>query len=62
MAGTDILHAPYRGAAPALTDVAAGRVTMNFSSLGPALPLIRDGKLRALGFTSGCRGSRMFRC
>jgi tripartite-type tricarboxylate transporter receptor subunit TctC len=55
MAGTDILHVPYRGAAPALTDVAAGRVTMNFSSLGPALPLIRDGKLRAVGVTSGTR-------
>jgi tripartite-type tricarboxylate transporter receptor subunit TctC len=55
MAGTDILHVPYRGAAPALTDVAAGRVTMNFSSLGPALPLIRDGKLRAVGVTSAQR-------
>lgn len=55
MAGTDILHVPYRGAAPALTDVAAGRVTMNYSSLGPALPLIRDGKLRAVGVTSAQR-------
>jgi tripartite-type tricarboxylate transporter receptor subunit TctC len=52
MAGTDILHVPYRGAAPALTDVAAGRVSLNFSSLGPALPLIRDGKLRAIAVTS----------
>ena len=55
MAGTDILHVPYRGAAPALTDVAAGRVTLNFSSLGPALPLIREGKLRAVGVTSAQR-------
>ncbi|WP_338662438.1 tripartite tricarboxylate transporter substrate binding protein [Pararoseomonas sp. SCSIO 73927] len=52
MAGLDLLHVPYRGAAPALTDVASGRVTLNFSSLGPALPLIRDGKLRAIGVTS----------
>jgi tripartite-type tricarboxylate transporter receptor subunit TctC len=52
MAGTDILHVPYKGAAPALTDVAAGRVAMNFSSLGPALPLIQDGKLRAVAVTS----------
>jgi tripartite-type tricarboxylate transporter receptor subunit TctC len=52
MAGTDILHVPYKGASPALTDVAAGRVAMNFSSLGPALPLIQDGKLRAVAITS----------
>ncbi len=52
MAGIDILHVPYRGAAPALTDVAAGRVSLNFSSLGPALPLVRDGKLRAIAVTS----------
>ncbi|MCC7283940.1 MAG: tripartite tricarboxylate transporter substrate binding protein [Acetobacteraceae bacterium] len=52
MAGTDILHVPYRGAAPALTDVAAGRVSMNFSSLGPALPLITEGRVRAIAVTS----------
>ncbi|TDH59934.1 tripartite tricarboxylate transporter substrate binding protein [Dankookia rubra] len=52
MAGTDILHVPYKGATPALTDVAAGRVSMNFSSLGPALPLIQDRKLRAVAVTS----------
>ncbi|MBR0646814.1 tripartite tricarboxylate transporter substrate binding protein [Plastoroseomonas hellenica] len=52
MAGTDILHVPYRGSAPALTDVAAGRVTLNFSSLGAALPLIRDGRLHAIAVTS----------
>jgi len=52
MAGTDVLHVPYRGSAPAVTDVAAGRVTMSFSSLGAALPLIQDGKLRAVAVTS----------
>ncbi|HWL81207.1 MAG TPA: tripartite tricarboxylate transporter substrate binding protein [Roseomonas sp.] len=53
MAGTDVLHVPYRGSAPAVTDVAAGRVTMSFSSLGAALPMIQDGKLRAVAVTSG---------
>ena len=38
MAGTDVLHVPYRGSAPAVTDVAVGAVTMSFSSLGAALP------------------------
>jgi tripartite-type tricarboxylate transporter receptor subunit TctC len=52
MAGTDVLHVPYRGSAPAVTDVAAGRVTMSFSSLGAALPLIQEGKLRAVAVTS----------
>lgn len=52
MAGTEILHVPYRGASPALTDVAGGRVSMNFSSLGPVLPFIRNGKLVPVGVTS----------
>lgn len=52
MAGTDILHVPYRGSAPAVTDVASGRVTMSFSSLGAALPLIESGKIRAVAVTS----------
>src|SRR4029453_15444296 len=52
MAGTDVLHVPYRGAAPAVTDVATGAVTMSFTSLAAALPLIQDGKLRAVAGTS----------
>ncbi|MEI7806183.1 MAG: tripartite tricarboxylate transporter substrate binding protein, partial [Hyphomicrobiales bacterium] len=52
MAGTDVLHVPYRGSAPAVTDVAVGAVTMSFSSLAAALPLIQDGKLRAVAVTS----------
>src|SRR5207344_405517 len=52
MAGTDVLHVPYRGAAPAVTDVATGAVTMSFSSLAAALALIQDGKLRAVAVTS----------
>jgi tripartite-type tricarboxylate transporter receptor subunit TctC len=52
MAGIDVLHVPYRGAAPAVTDVAAGSVTMSFTSLAAALPLIQAGKLRAVAVTS----------
>lgn len=52
MAGTNVLHVPYRGSAPAVTDVATGAVTMSFSSLAAALPLIQDGKLRAVAVTS----------
>jgi tripartite-type tricarboxylate transporter receptor subunit TctC len=47
MAGTDVLHVPYRGSAPAVTDVAVGAVTMSFSSLGAALPF--SGRTAARG-------------
>ena len=52
MAGTKVLHVPYRGAAPAVTDVATGAVTMSFSSLAAALPLIQADKIRAVAVTS----------
>jgi tripartite-type tricarboxylate transporter receptor subunit TctC len=52
MAGTDVLHVPYRGSAPAVTDVATGAITMSFSSLAAALPLMQDGKIRAVAVTS----------
>jgi len=52
MAGTTVLHVPYRGSAPAVTDVATGAVTMSFSSLAAALPLIQSGKIRAVAVTS----------
>jgi len=52
MAGTDVLHVPYRGAAPAVTDVATGAVTMSFTSYAAALPLIQAGKIRAVAVTS----------
>jgi tripartite-type tricarboxylate transporter receptor subunit TctC len=43
---------PYRGSAPAVTDVATGAVTMSFSSLAAALPLMQAGKIRAVAVTS----------
>jgi len=52
MAGTDVLHVPYRGAAPAVADVATGAVTMSFTSLAAALPMINAGQLRAVAVTS----------
>jgi tripartite-type tricarboxylate transporter receptor subunit TctC len=52
MAGVNVLHVPYRGSAPAVADVASGTVTMSFSSLAAALPLIQAGNLRAVAVTS----------
>jgi len=43
---------PYRGSAPAVTDVAVGSITMSFSSLAAALGLIQDGRLRPVAVTS----------
>ncbi|HEX6004975.1 MAG TPA: tripartite tricarboxylate transporter substrate binding protein [Burkholderiales bacterium] len=47
-AGVNIIHVPYKGAAPAMTALMAGEVDMMFNGLSPALPHIRTGKLRAL--------------
>jgi tripartite-type tricarboxylate transporter receptor subunit TctC len=52
MAGLNVLHVPYRGAAPAVTDVATGAVTMSFTSLAAAQGLMQSGKLRAVAVTS----------
>ena len=52
MTGTDIHHIPYKGAAPALTDVASGNVSMAFVDIPPALPLIEARKLKALAVLS----------
>jgi tripartite-type tricarboxylate transporter receptor subunit TctC len=51
MSGTSIFHVPYRGNAPALTDVMAGQVTMVFDNAPSSIPFIKDGKLKALGVT-----------
>jgi tripartite-type tricarboxylate transporter receptor subunit TctC len=52
MAGLDILHVPYRGDAPALTDVMGGQVSMMFTTVVAAMPHIRGGKLRALAIAT----------
>lgn len=51
MTDIELTHIPYKGTAPALVDVLAGRVDIMFCPLNSALPHIRDGKLRALGAT-----------
>ena len=55
MAGIDMVHVPYRGAGPALTDVLAGQVQMTLASMASAIAYVRDGKLRALAVTSTAR-------
>jgi len=51
MAGIDLLHVPYKGQAPALTDLIAGQVDLMFGNLPEFLPQIRGGKLKAYGTT-----------
>ena len=50
-AGIQLTHVPYKGTGPALADVLSGTITMNFSSLPPAVTQIKAGNLRALGVT-----------
>ncbi|OGA26604.1 MAG: hypothetical protein A3I01_07535 [Betaproteobacteria bacterium RIFCSPLOWO2_02_FULL_65_24] len=52
MAGVKIVHVPYKGNVPALTDLVSGQVDMMFINFGSALPYIRSGKLRALAISS----------
>ena len=59
MTGTDIRQIPYKGTAPGLVDVMSGDVSMMFTDIGPAMSLIKDGKLKMLGVTSLERNSDM---
>ena len=52
MAGIKMTHVPYRGTAPALDDLMGGYIQLMFADLGPALPLINAGKVRALAVTT----------
>jgi tripartite-type tricarboxylate transporter receptor subunit TctC len=55
MTGIEMTHVPYKGSAPALTDVIAGHVPLLFSDTVPALPQIKEGKVRALGVSTATR-------
>ena len=59
MAGVKLTHVPYRGSAPALTDLIGGHVSIYFSSLPPAVGLVGEGKVRALAVT-GLKRSEIF--
>lgn len=54
-AGIKVLHVPYRGAAPAITDVIGGQVDSAFASVPSVIQMVRDGTVRALAVSSGQR-------
>ncbi len=55
MAGVDMVHVPYRGGAPMITDLVGGQVQVGFDVMVTALPQIRAGKLRAIAVTGAKR-------
>jgi tripartite-type tricarboxylate transporter receptor subunit TctC len=48
LAGIDIVHVPYKGGAPAMTDLLGGQVQLMFENIGLVLPLMKSGKLKAI--------------
>jgi tripartite-type tricarboxylate transporter receptor subunit TctC len=59
MAGVDIVHVPYRGSAPAMTDLLGGQVQMMFDGLLSSIEHIRAGKFRALAVTTAERSNAL---
>ncbi|WP_025136742.1 tripartite tricarboxylate transporter substrate binding protein [Achromobacter sp. DH1f] len=59
MAGTQVMHIPYKGTGPALNDLLGGQVSMSFTDILTALPYIKAGKLRAIGLASGQRSDAL---
>jgi tripartite-type tricarboxylate transporter receptor subunit TctC len=55
MAGVDLVHVPYRGAAPAITDLLSGHMQVMFNPLSTSIEYVRTGKLRALAVTAATR-------
>ena len=59
MTGVNMVHVPYRGAGPALTDLIAGQVQVMFDNLPSSIGHIRSGKLRALAVTTAMRSEAL---
>ena len=59
MTGIDMVHVPYKGGGPALTDLLAGQVGIYFSGISSVLPYVREGRLRGLAVTSAKRTAVM---
>ena len=59
MAGTQILHVPYKGTGPALNDLLGGQVSMSFTDILTALPHVQAGNLRAIGLASAERSDAL---
>jgi tripartite-type tricarboxylate transporter receptor subunit TctC len=55
MAGVDLVHVPYRGSPPALTDLLGGQLQLMFAPLPPSIEYVRTGRLRALAVTTSTR-------
>src|SRR5215469_3106817 len=55
LAGVDIVHVPYKGGGPALTDVVAGQIPITFDTVGTSVQFIRDGRLKALAVSNPTR-------
>ena len=59
MTGVDMVHVPYKGAQPALTDVIAGQCQVMFATTASAIPYVKAGRLRALAVTTAQRSASM---
>jgi len=59
MAGVDMVHIPYKGSQPALTDVIAGQCQVMFATSASAIPYVKAGRLRALAVTTGQRSATL---
>lgn len=57
--GLDAVHAPYKGSAPALTDLASGQVQFMTDTINSSLPFIRDKRMKALAVTSAARSAQL---
>jgi tripartite-type tricarboxylate transporter receptor subunit TctC len=59
LAGVKIVHVPYKGSGPAVVDLLAGHVSMNFDTMPPVLPHIKSGRMRALALTTPKRSPQL---